>query len=157
MNFLDIDYNPVTYEDISGLSEKYIWYYSTEFKDFYVSNIFPWVNPKSLGYVIEVEGHTTVVPEHFFAVVCDYDIGLDSIQFAEIIGREFDVFTMDRNLEEDSWLAKPMKVVGIEEDYSFYYPLSSNMFPIVIGERVIVVASKDMYNKVRRLSFSDFV
>ena len=157
MNLINEIYQPLYINKDAGVSSNHIWYYSTEAKDFFLSDIFTWSNITSNGYIIEIEGHRAVVPEHFFVAVGDYDIGMDSLQFAEILGREFDVYTMKSDLEEDSWLMKPMKIVGYEEDYLFYYPFFDHMFPIIIGDLAIMVSSKDMYNRIKRLSFSDFV
>ena len=157
MNLIDENYNGLNIKKDEGVASNHIWYYSTEHKDFFLSDIFTWSNIKSNGYVIEIEGKQTVVPEHFFLAVGDYDIGLDCLQFAEIMGREYTAFTFNRTLEEDSWLLKPMRVVGYEENHSFYYPYFDHMFPIVVGDLAILVSSKDMYNRVKRLSFGDFV
>lgn len=157
MNLLDENYNPLKINVDEGVTSNHIWYYSTTFKDFFLSDIFQWSNIKSNGYVIEIDGAQAVVPEHFFIAVGDYDIGLDSIQFAEILGREFEAFTVMRDFTEGSHLNKPMKIVGYEENYNFYYPFFDHMFPIAIGDLAVVVSAKDMYNRIKRLSFSDFV
>lgn len=157
MNLINEKMNALYINKDEGCASNHIWYYSTEHKDFFLSDIFTWSSIKSNGYVIEVDGKQSVVPEHFFVALGDYDIGLDSMQFAEIMGREFEVFTFNRQLDEDSWLLKPMRIVGYEEDYLFYYPYFDHMFPIVVGQLAILVSSKDMYNRVKRLSFGDFV
>ena len=157
MNLIGEECKALYINKADEVKSKHIWYYNTEFKDFFLSDIFVWSSIKANGYVIEVEGKQAIIPEHYFVAVGDYDVGFDSIQMAEIMGREFDVFTTSINFEEDSWLLKPMRIVGYEEDYEFYYPFFDHIFPVAIGDLAIVVSNKDMYNRLKRLKFDDFV
>ncbi len=157
MNLIGEDYKPLYINKADGVTSKHVWYYSTEFKDFFLSDIFLWSTIRANGYILEIEGAKTILPEHYYIAVGDYDVGFDSIQLAEVVGRDFEAFTVSRDIEADSFLLKPMRIVGYEEDYEFYYPLFDHMFPVAIGELAIVISQKDMYNRLKRLGFSDFV
>ena len=155
MNLINEHYEPLVITSDAGLASRHIFYYSTEQKDFFCSSMFVWSAIRNSGYIVEIEGKTAIVPEHFFVVVGDYEVGLDSIQFAEIMGREFDVYTMNKAMDGDSALLRPMKIVGYVKSHVFYYPLFDYMFPIAVGDLAIVVSTKDMYNRLKRMTVYD--
>lgn len=156
MKLLDVNYEP--FENIDGDINQMFWVYDTNLKDFMLRDCNVWFNVKSDVYILDIEGNKIAVPETYSIIIGDVEVGIDVITPAEIVGREFDVMTINSNLEAGSWSLSHMKVVGFESNADIIFPYTKLPVPVVISDsKVIMVSSDDCYNKIKKLDFADFV
>ena len=157
MNLLNKNYKPTNSENIRIKGDEF-WYFDIESKDFFLKTTLDWFDLKTDAYVIEVSGKRISIPTNYYMIIGDYDGGLDSIAPFEIIGRQFDLFIYNTTLEANSWSFEPLKIVGYEKNVNFTLPNIKHLISISISDtKAIFVSEKDMYNKIKTLSFTDII
>lgn len=156
MKLLNVNYEP--FENDEGDIDQMFWVYDTNMKDFMLRDCNVWFNVKSDAYLIDIDGCKIAIPETYSLIIGDIDAGIDVITPAEIVGREFDVLTINNTLEEGSWMLSPMTVIGFEPDVDIVFPYTKFPVPVAISDtKVVLISSDDCYNKVKKLDFADFV
>lgn len=134
------------------------WTFNLTKKDFFLKTTTKWYDFRTDAYHLEIAGNTIKVPNNYYILIGDYDVGLDTIKPEEIVGREFEAFVFNNDFEENSWTLESIKIVGYEENTSFIIPNVRFPIPIAISPRkCIIVSQKEMYNRIKYMTFPDIV
>lgn len=155
MYVIDQEYNPIKNIPQAG-DDRYFWIYDAEQRDFFLHRSYAWFSLRCDAYVLQIGKDHVNIPTGYHIVIGDIDGGLDSVTPDEIVGRDFDVLTFSRTLDEGSWELKPITVTGYVKNHTFVYPNMNSPFPVVVGERhAMLLSSTDLYKKVGNLGFAD--
>lgn len=162
MYCLDENYNPIT--DVEGdVTSYFFWTFqaSSDAKheaDFFLEQAITWYGLKTEAYHVQVGKSTILLPANYFVVLADVSAGLDTITPHEICGRDFEVLTFNRTLDEGSWDLKPIRIVGYESETYFTFPSVKVPFPVVVNQSISMLLSEpDPYKMIRDLSFSEVI
>jgi hypothetical protein len=156
-NYIHDNYELIS--DVTNESEgQRIWVYDIDERDFFFREVNNWFDLKADAYVLQIEDATFYVPLSYYILIGDYDVGLDVITPAEIVGRKFEAFVFNKNLEPDSWALDDIRVVGYDNNHSFILPDIKGLVPVAISnKKAIMICEKDVYNKLKNLSFADII
>lgn len=158
MKLINQYYEAITEEQVLNEKETMFWEYNINETDFFLKSSLKWYNLKTDVYVLKILEELIYVPANYYIIIGDYDKGLDTIKPLEIVGREFSVLTFSAQLKSNSWELHDLEPVGYEEDYNFVLPDVKAPFPIIVTEKkAILISEKDVYNRLKYLTFSDIL
>jgi hypothetical protein len=157
MNLIDENSKVVDKND-KGNSENLFWVYDLNETDFFLKKTDKWINLSTDSYVINIKGNEIEIPVNYYIIIGDYDGGLDTIRLSEIVGRPFDAFVLDTSLKKGSWSLENISIVGYKQNSNFIIPSIRALYLISISDKkCIIISEKEIYNKLKHLSFSDFL
>lgn len=155
MFLLDENYNAIKKVE---KDRRHFWIYDADNKDFFLRSSAFWYENVTDAYKMKVGDGIVYVPSGTHIMIGDYGSELDFIKPEEIVGREFDAVTFDRDLSEGSWRLSPLQVIGYEKEYTCFYPVINSPVLVLAGEhRTMLVSTLDIYRKIRNHSYTDFV
>lgn len=159
MNLINEKYEGIIKSDYSNRNKNQMfWVYNPIEEDFFLKTCLIWQNIKTDTYEVKIGDDVISLPFNYYIIIGDYDSGLDCICPEEITGRNFQAFTFSNNIDENSWILKDIKIVGVKEDIDFVIPFVKGIFPVLLSDkRAVLVASSDCYNKIKDISMADLI
>lgn len=135
------------------------WTYNIPEKDFMMSRSKNWQNLMSEGYRVSIGNNVISMPYNYHILIADEDGSVDIISPAEILGRHYTALTLDTIFDKNSFRLKPIEVVGYFDVENFIWPkLTSDFLTVKISrDRVILVADRNIYNRVKKMNVNDFL
>lgn len=158
MYLIDDDYKEIK-NIASSTLDQYFWYYDIKKKDFFLDKNCEWHNIKTDYYELLVDDkHTIMIPNNYFFLIGDMEMGIDAIQPDQMVGRFFEAYTFKKNMEAQSWKLSEITVVGYHEDEKILYPDIKNPVVVSLGEhRNMLVSNVDFYNRMKTFGLQDIV
>lgn len=141
INYLSYDGVSLDSEKESSLSERFFEFKPKQ-EDYILSYKISWDVITSDVYHLQIGNRVFGVPSTFYVMIGDSYGEIDWIQIDELIGREIECVTLDKNLE--SWMLYEPKLVDVTKEV-FHWPMSSEIIPSVSGSKVILVSSRDQH------------
>lgn len=158
--FNDISEDLLMSNKIEGKNQRikdlYFWHYDLDKKDFFLTNAI-WYNIKTDAYEITIEGSKCYIPGSYFIIIGEFVAGFDIISPQEIVGRDFSALLFESNLDLSKKVFEDFKITGYKAEHDFIFPLTNNLIPVKVGKKCILVTSKNIYSRLKKLSFTDFI
>ena len=124
--------------------------------DFFLSNTTKWINMKSEAFKISINGRECFIPADYFIIIGDFDLGIDLVSPKELVGREFEAISYDNVL--NGFKLSEFSICGYDEEVRFSFPVIGNhILPVRVGKNIILLANKNIYTRLKKLSLSDFM
>lgn len=157
MYLIDQDYLPI--KEVNN-SDNEVLYWSfdpdSDQPDFYLNTVNIWFAYTTEAYNIRWSGGEFTVPANYYITIGDIEGGLDTVKPEEVVGRDFDLFMFNRDLEPGSWTLEPFVITGYVEKFQFIFPHTNNPVPIIANDKkCMLVSGSDCYKKIRDLNFLD--
>lgn len=155
MRLIGEEYKPIPEDEY--VVNHHFWVFDVSERDFFLKYKPHWQSIRTVGFELEVEGGTTVIPANFYILIGDVEGRLDWLKVDEAISREFEAFVITPDFQKDTWQILPLKIINAEKR-EFRFPYIKNPVPVYIeNNKSIMVSQVDLYNKMSSFNFVDIV
>jgi hypothetical protein len=153
MNYLGENDQPVSSLTDDCFTQR-IFIFSLKEEDYFLNYFMGWEKVQTQMYVVKVDKYSFKIPSGMYIYTGCPSGNTDWILVDEIVGRQsIELFLMPPSFK--SWELHPMKLVDVYNG-EMNSPNTKNVIPIIddLGERCLLVASKDIYHQWKHKDFS---
>jgi hypothetical protein len=153
--FLGTEDNHNRLDDISCVAKE-MFEFKTDQSDFFLLRTFSWEEVYSMIYFLKIGNAMFQIPSGLYIVLADEYGTVDSMLVDEIIGRDVDALSFDKNLstpDNDS-----ITVIDARMKKHFW-PNTNNIIPILseCKKRVVLLSRTDQWKTTKEMNAYDFV